>query len=228
MWSEPCLLRLRSAGHVLQVRGVMSYISHLRRSFPPHPIGVLFGCFGRTIDDDSWFPWWVNHLPGKPIYFHKRTPMASRHFSHLASKHLPPHRGDEAPTGSRRRCCRGGWRSLGDMFRLSERGRGGGAGEGNEPHIGQTRGFQNFGVPQNLIFVWFPFGSLLKITPPPGAPNGVKMETLGGLRLRSGFLLWFPIKTTPPGGYRMVLRRFNQDKLAEAVSKKQAETLQWC
>ena len=32
-------------------------------------IGVLFGCFGRKIDGDSWFTWWFNHLPGKPIYF---------------------------------------------------------------------------------------------------------------------------------------------------------------
>ena len=31
-------------------------------------IGVLFGGFGRRIDGFPWFPWWFNHLPGKPIY----------------------------------------------------------------------------------------------------------------------------------------------------------------
>ena len=31
-------------------------------------IGVLVGCFGEKIDGDSWFTWWFNHLPGKPIY----------------------------------------------------------------------------------------------------------------------------------------------------------------
>ena len=31
-------------------------------------IGVLFGCVGRKIDGDSWFTWWLHHLPGKPIY----------------------------------------------------------------------------------------------------------------------------------------------------------------
>ena len=31
--------------------------------------GVLFGCFASNIDGDSWFTWWFNHLPGKPIYF---------------------------------------------------------------------------------------------------------------------------------------------------------------
>ena len=30
---------------------------------------LFFGCFGRKIDGDSWFTWWFNHLPGKPIYF---------------------------------------------------------------------------------------------------------------------------------------------------------------
>ena len=37
-------------------------------------IGVLFGCFGRNIDGDSWFAWWFNHLPG-PSISPKRTPM---------------------------------------------------------------------------------------------------------------------------------------------------------
>ena len=37
-------------------------------------IGVLFGCFGREIDGDSWFTWWFNHLPG-PSISAKRTPM---------------------------------------------------------------------------------------------------------------------------------------------------------
>ena len=37
-------------------------------------IGVLFGCFGRNIDGDSWFTWWFNHLPG-PFISPKRTPM---------------------------------------------------------------------------------------------------------------------------------------------------------
>ena len=36
--------------------------------------GVLLGCFGRNIDCDSWFTWWLNHLPGPTIY-PKRTPM---------------------------------------------------------------------------------------------------------------------------------------------------------
>ena len=36
-------------------------------------IGVLFGCFGRTIDGDSWFTWWFNH-PG-PSISPKRTPI---------------------------------------------------------------------------------------------------------------------------------------------------------
>ena len=36
--------------------------------------GVLFGCFGRTIDGASWFTWWFNHLPGASIC-PKRTPM---------------------------------------------------------------------------------------------------------------------------------------------------------
>ena len=31
-------------------------------------IGVRFGCVGGKIDGDSWFTWWFNHLPGKPIY----------------------------------------------------------------------------------------------------------------------------------------------------------------
>ena len=30
-------------------------------------IGVLFGCFGRQIDGDSWFIWWFNELPGPSI-----------------------------------------------------------------------------------------------------------------------------------------------------------------
>ena len=37
-------------------------------------IGVIFGCFGRNIDGDSWFTWWFSHLPGPSIY-PKRTPM---------------------------------------------------------------------------------------------------------------------------------------------------------
>ena len=37
-------------------------------------IGVLFGCFGRKIEGDSWFTWWFNHLPG-PFISPKRTPM---------------------------------------------------------------------------------------------------------------------------------------------------------
>ena len=37
-------------------------------------IGVLFGCFGRKMDGDSWFTWWFNHLPG-PSISPKRTPM---------------------------------------------------------------------------------------------------------------------------------------------------------
>ena len=36
-------------------------------------IGVLFGCFDRQIDEDSWFTWWINHLPG-PSISPKRTP----------------------------------------------------------------------------------------------------------------------------------------------------------
>ena len=40
-------------------------------------VGVLFGCFGRKIDGDSWFTWWFNHLPG-PSIFSKRAPMAER------------------------------------------------------------------------------------------------------------------------------------------------------
>ena len=39
-------------------------------------IGVLLGCFG-IVDGDSWFTWWFNHLPGKPIYSPKRTPMVT-------------------------------------------------------------------------------------------------------------------------------------------------------
>ena len=30
-------------------------------------IGVLFGCFARNIQGDSWFTWWFNHL--RAIYF---------------------------------------------------------------------------------------------------------------------------------------------------------------
>ena len=37
-------------------------------------IGVLFDCFGRKIDGNSWFTWWFNHLPG-PSISPKRTPM---------------------------------------------------------------------------------------------------------------------------------------------------------
>ena len=37
-------------------------------------IGVLFGCFGRKIDGDSWFTWWLNHP--WPSICPKRTPMA--------------------------------------------------------------------------------------------------------------------------------------------------------
>ena len=29
-------------------------------------IGVLFGCFGKRIDGDSWFTRWFTHLPGPP------------------------------------------------------------------------------------------------------------------------------------------------------------------
>ena len=29
----------------------------------------FLGGFGRKIDGDSWLTWWLNHLPGKPIYF---------------------------------------------------------------------------------------------------------------------------------------------------------------
>ena len=36
-------------------------------------IGVLFGCFGRKIEGDSWFTWWFNHLPGNPSIFQKAT-----------------------------------------------------------------------------------------------------------------------------------------------------------
>ena len=36
--------------------------------------GVLFGCFARGIDCDSWFNWWLNHQPG-PSVSPKRTPM---------------------------------------------------------------------------------------------------------------------------------------------------------
>ena len=37
-------------------------------------IGVLFGCFARKIDGDSWFTWLFIHLPG-PFISPKRTPM---------------------------------------------------------------------------------------------------------------------------------------------------------
>ena len=37
-------------------------------------IGVLFGCFGRKIDGNSWLTWWFHHLPG-PSSSPKRTPM---------------------------------------------------------------------------------------------------------------------------------------------------------
>ena len=40
-------------------------------------IGVLFGCFARKIDGDSWFTWWCNHLPG-PSISPKRTPMVKQ------------------------------------------------------------------------------------------------------------------------------------------------------
>ena len=39
-------------------------------------IGVLFGCFSRQIDGDSWFTRWFNHLPG-PSICPKRTPMVT-------------------------------------------------------------------------------------------------------------------------------------------------------
>ena len=32
-------------------------------------VGVLFGCVAGKIAWRSWFTWWFNHLPGKPIYF---------------------------------------------------------------------------------------------------------------------------------------------------------------
>ena len=37
-------------------------------------VGVLFGCFGRQVDGDSWFTWWFNH-PG-PSISPKRIPMS--------------------------------------------------------------------------------------------------------------------------------------------------------
>ena len=40
----------------------------------PDRLGVLFGCFARKIDGDSWFTWWFHHLPGSSIS-PKRTPM---------------------------------------------------------------------------------------------------------------------------------------------------------
>ena len=30
-------------------------------------IGVLFGCFSKKTDGDSWFTWWFDHLPEPPI-----------------------------------------------------------------------------------------------------------------------------------------------------------------
>ena len=35
-------------------------------------IGVPFGCFAGKVDGDSWFTWWFDHPPGKPIYFPKK------------------------------------------------------------------------------------------------------------------------------------------------------------
>ena len=31
-------------------------------------IGVLFSCFGRKIDGDSWFTWWFNHRLGRSYF----------------------------------------------------------------------------------------------------------------------------------------------------------------
>ena len=60
--ASPC--RVEKRGHGRQTRRVA--VKVLRR-------GVLFGCFGRKIDGDSWFTWWFNHLPG-PSISPKRTP----------------------------------------------------------------------------------------------------------------------------------------------------------
>ena len=42
-------------------------------------IGVLFGCFARQVDGDSWFTWWFNHLPGPRISPKKTPGQASPH-----------------------------------------------------------------------------------------------------------------------------------------------------
>ena len=59
--------------HTIFSQGYPAYGLWFRSS----AIGVLFGCFGRKIDGDSGFTWWFHHLPGKPIYLPKRTPMSS-------------------------------------------------------------------------------------------------------------------------------------------------------
>ena len=43
---------------------------------PVVTIGILFGCFGRTIDGDSWFTWWFFLIyQGNPSISPRRTPM---------------------------------------------------------------------------------------------------------------------------------------------------------
>ena len=44
-------------------------------------------CMGfveKSMEADSWFTCWLNHLPGKPIYFPQRTPMEPVNVGFLA------------------------------------------------------------------------------------------------------------------------------------------------
>ena len=54
--------------------------------------GILFGCFGRKIGGDSCCTWWCaqDHLPGKSIYFPKRTPMFTCSTLRCKARLLPP------------------------------------------------------------------------------------------------------------------------------------------
>ena len=49
-------------------------------------LGVLFGWLGSKIEGDSWFTRRFNHLPGKSIYFLKRTPMGLPPFARFPLK----------------------------------------------------------------------------------------------------------------------------------------------
>ena len=60
-----------ASGRALDLVACMGCSNSILNSYA---LGVLFGCFARKIDGDSWFTFWLNHLP-EPSISPKRTPM---------------------------------------------------------------------------------------------------------------------------------------------------------